>query len=328
MSGSADPPTTVIVPDDLAGQRLDRVLASLLPNLSRSKIQRLISADRVVVDEAPATKPSLRVEGGQQITVSVPDETPVEEPRPQSLDLDIVHEDEDLVVVNKPAGLVVHRGAGQHEATLVNGLLHRYGKTLSRRGGDERPGIVHRLDKGTSGVMAVARNDDAHAALADQFAERTVEKEYNAVVYGCPRESSGEIDLAIGRDRADRTKISSNTDRPRQAFTRWELAEDLGGFALLRVWPKTGRTHQVRAHLAAIHHPCVGDLKYVGAQWKSVPDGRLRKAIRGFGRPALHARRLRLDHPLDGARLEFVAPLPADLEELLGTLRRARDESC
>ena len=276
MSGSASPPTTVTVPDDLAGQRLDRVLASLLTDLSRSKIQRLISADRVVVDEAPATKASLRVEGGQQITVSLPDETPVDEPRPQFLDLD----------------------------------------------------IVHRLDKGTSGLMAVARNDDAHAALAEQFAERTVEKEYNAVVYGCPREWSGEVDLAIGRDRADRTKISPNTDRPRQAFTRWELAEDLGGFALLRVWPKTGRTHQVRAHLAAIHHPCVGDLKYVGAQWKSVPDGRLRKAIRGFGRPALHARRLRLDHPLDGARLEFVAPLPADLEELLGTLRRARDESC
>ncbi len=328
MSGDPDPQTTVTVPDELAGQRLDRVLATLLPDLSRSKIQRLISAGRVVVDEAPAAKASLRVGGGQQITVSLPDETPAAEPRPQALELDIVYEDDDLAVVNKPAGLVVHSGAGQHEATLVNGLLHRYGETLSRRGGDERPGIVHRLDKGTSGLMAVARHDDAHAALADQFAARTVEKEYNAVVYGCPRESSGEVDLAIGRDRADRTKISSNTDRPRQAFTRWELAEDLGGFALLEVWPKTGRTHQVRAHLAAIHHPCVGDLKYVGAQWKSVPDGRVRKAIRGFARPALHARRLRLDHPLNGARLEFVAPLPADLEELLGTLRRARDQSC
>ncbi len=328
MSGDPDPRTTVTVPDELAGQRLDRMLATLLPDLSRSKIQRLISAGRIIVDEEPAAKASLRVEGGQQITVSLPDETPIDEPRPQALDLDVVYEDDDLVVVNKPAGLVVHSGAGQHEATLVNGLLHRYGETLSRRGGDERPGIVHRLDKGTSGVMAVARHDDAHAALAGQFAARTVEKEYKAVVYGCPRESSGEVDLAIGRDRRDRTKISSNTDRPRQAFTRWELAEDLGGFALLGVWPKTGRTHQVRAHLAAIHHPCVGDLKYVGAQWKSVPDGRVRKAIRGFARPALHARRLRLDHPANGERLEFVAPLPGDLEELLGTLRRARDQSC
>ncbi len=328
MSGDPDPQTTVTVPDDLAGQRLDRVLATLLPELSRSKIQRLIAAGLVVVDEAPAAKASSRVVGGQQLTVTLPDETPADKPRPQALDLDVVYEDGDLVVVNKPAGLVVHSGAGQHRATLVNGLLHRYGETLSRRGGDERPGIVHRLDKGTSGLMAVARHDEAHAALADQFAARTVEKEYNAVVYGCPRESSGEVDSAIGRDRADRTKISSNTDRPRQAFTRWELAEDLGGFALLRVWPKTGRTHQVRAHLAAIHHPCVGDLKYVGAQWKSVADGRVRKAIRGFGRPALHACRLRLDHPGDGARLEFVAPVPADLEELLGTLRRARDQPC
>lgn len=328
MSGDPDPRTTVTVPEGLAGQRLDRTLATLLPDLSRSKIQRLISAGRVVVDEAPAAKASLRVGGGQQITLSLPDETPADEPRPQALGLDIVYEDDDLAVVNKPAGLVVHSGAGQHEVTLVNGLLHRYGETLSRRGGDERPGIVHRLDKGTSGLMVVARHDDAHAALADQFAARTVEKEYNAVVYGCPRESSGEVDLALGRDRADRTKISSNTDRPRQAFTRWELAEDLGGFALLRVWPKTGRMHQVRAHLAVIHHPCVGDLKYVGAQWKSVPDGRVRKAIRSFARPALHAGSLRLDHPVSGARLEFVAPLPGDLEELLGTLRRARDQSC
>lgn len=328
MSGDGDAHTTVTVPDDLAGQRLDRVLATLLPDLSRSKIQRLIAAGRVVVDATPAVKASLRVEGGRQIAVSLPDEPPAETPRPQALDLDIVYEDDDLVVVNKPAGLVVHGGAGHHDATLVNGLLHRYGQTLSRRGGDERPGIVHRLDKGTSGVMAVARHDDAHAALADQFAARTVEKEYKAVVYGCPRESSGEIDLAIGRDRGDRTKISANTDRPRQAFTRWELDEDLGGFALLSVWPKTGRTHQVRAHLAAIHHPCVGDLKYVGAQWKSVSDGRVRKAIRGFARPALHARRLRLDHPRDGARMEFVAVLPADLEALLDTLRRARDQPC
>ena len=315
------------VADDLAGQRLDRALAALLPDLSRSKIQRLIAKGCVDIDDARATKASMSVEEGQQITVSLPDNVPKSVPRPQALDLELVHEDDDLVVVNKPAGLVVHGGAGDHEATLVNGLLHRYGDTLSRRGGAERPGIVHRLDKGTSGIIAIARHDDAHAALADQFAARTVEKEYAAVTYGCPRESSGEVDLAIGRDRADRTKISPNTDRPRPASTRWEVAEDLGGFALLRVFPKTGRTHQVRAHLTAIHHPCVGDPKYVGAQWKSVPDPGVRKAVRNFGRPALHAHCLRLDHPRTGERLEFAAALPEELEELLRTLRRRRDEA-
>ena len=316
----------VTVPDHLARQRIDRVLATLLPDLSRSKIQRLIANGHVVIDAVPAAKPSLSVESGQQITVFLPRKTPADEPRPQALDLDVIYEDDDLAVINKPSGLVVHGGAGQHEETLVNGLLHRYGKTLSQCGGSDRPGIVHRLDKGTSGIMALARHDKAHAALAHQFAARTVEKQYAAVVYGCPRASSGEIDLAIGRDRNNRTKISSNTDRPRDAFTRWEFVEDLGGFALLNVWPKTGRMHQVRAHLEAIHHACIGDLKYVGAQWKSVPDGQARRAIRDFPRPGLHSSRLHLDHPISGVRLEFIAPLPSDLEELLRTLRRARDE--
>ena len=316
----------VTVPDHLAHQRIDRVLATLLPDLSRSKIQRLIANGHVVIDAVPAAKPSLSVESGQQITVFLPRKTPADEPRPQALDLDVIYEDDDLAVINKPSGLVVHGGAGQHEETLVNGLLHRYGKTLSQCGGSDRPGIVHRLDKGTSGIMALARHDKAHAALAHQFAARTVEKQYAAVVYGCPRASSGEIDLAIGRDRNNRTKISSNTDRPRDAFTRWEFVEDLGGFALLNVWPKTGRMHQVRAHLEAIHHACIGDLKYVGAQWKSVPDGQARRAIRDFTRPGLHSSRLHLDHPISGVRLEFIAPLPSDLEELLRTLRRARDE--
>ena len=316
----------VTVPDHLARQRIDRVLATLLPDLSRSKIQRLIANGHVVIDAVPAAKPSLSVESGQQITVFLPRKTPADEPRPQALDLDVIYEDDDLAVINKPSGLVVHGGAGQHEETLVNGLLHRYGKTLSQCGGSDRPGIVHRLDKGTSGIMALARHDKAHAALAHQFAARTVKKQYAAVVYGCPRASSGEIDLAIGRDRNNRTKISSNTDRPRDAFTRWEFVEDLGGFALLNVWPKTGRMHQVRAHLEAIHHACIGDLKYVGAQWKSVPDGQARRAIRDFTRPGLHSSRLHLDHPISGVRLEFIAPLPSDLEELLRTLRRARDE--
>ena len=316
----------VIAPDEAEGGRLDRVLADLLPDLSRSKLKRLISKGRVQVNGSPADKPSQQVEAGQSLVVDVgPEESPAM-PRPQSIDLEIVHEDDDLVIVNKPAGLVVHAGAGEHDATLVNALLYRYGDRLSHIGGDERPGIVHRLDKGTSGVMAVARNDEAHEALSAQFAERRVEKEYAAVVYGCPRQSEGTVELPIGRDRTNRTKISPDTDRPRDAFTRWKVAEDLAGAALLAVWPKTGRTHQVRAHLAAIHHPCIGDLKYVGAQWKGLTDGRLRNEIRAFARPALHARRLRLDHPRSGDRLEFCSPLAADIEALLSSLRRARDE--
>lgn len=303
--------------------RLDRALATLVPDISRSKIQRLVADGQVMVSGASAPKSSMPVEAGQQIVLVVPPVVELPQPRPQALELTILHEDDDLVVIDKPAGLVVHAGAGEHLATLVNGLLHRYGDRLSRRGGAERPGIVHRLDKGTSGAIAIARNDAAHDALAGQFAARTVEKEYAAVVYGCPEGRCGEIDLPLGRDRTDRTKISPHTDRPRDAWTRWEVADDFAGFALMSVFPKTGRTHQVRAHLASIHHPCVGDEKYVGAQWKSVPDAAVRKAVRGFTRPALHAHRLRLDHPRSGDRMEFVASFPDDFEALLAALRRS-----
>ena len=316
----------VIAPDEAEGGRLDRVLAGLIPDLSRSKLQRLIVEGRVEVDGSPADKSSQPVEAGQCLVVNVPPEDSRAKPRPQPIDLEIVHEDDDLVIVNKPAGLVVHAGAGEHDATLVNALLYRYGDELSHIGGDERPGIVHRLDMGTSGVMAVARNDEAHEALSAQFAERKVEKEYAAVVYGCPRQSEGTIELPIGRDRTNRTKISPDTDRPRDAVTRWKVAEDLPGAALLAVWPKTGRTHQVRAHLAAIHHPCIGDFKYIGAQWKGIVNGRLRNEVQAFARPALHARRLHLDHPRSGDRMEFCSPLAADIEALLCSLRRARDE--
>ena len=273
----------VTVPEELAGMRLDRALASLVPDMSRSKIQRLIADGRVMVGGRSAPKPSLAVEAGQQVVLEVPPVVELQGPRPQALELTILHEDDDLVVIDKSAGLVVHAGAGKHQATLVDGLLYRYGDQLSQRGGAWRPGIVHRLDK-----------------------ERCV-----------------EIDLPLGRDRTDRTKISPHTDRPRDAWTRWEVTEDLAGFALMSVFPKTGRTHQVRAHLASIHHPCVGDEKYVGAQWKSVPDAAVRNAVRRFGRPALHAHRLRLDHPRNGNRMEFVAPFPDDFEALLTTLRRS-----
>ncbi len=311
------------IPDELAGQRLDRALARLLPDLGRSAIRRMIDAGQVAVDGVVLSKPSAVAVAGATAVLQPLPTPPKDTARPQDIDLEVIHEDDDLVVVNKPAGLVVHAGAGYHGRTLVNALLYRYGSTLSRAGGDERPGIVHRLDKGTSGLIAVARNDATHDALVRQFADRTVEKEYAAIVYGSPAEAGGTVDVPIGRDRTDRTKISPRTDRPREAITRWELAEDLDGFALLRAWPKTGRTHQIRVHLAVLNHPCVGDERYAGSRWKNERDAGRKQAAQSFDHPALHARRLRLEHPRSGARLEFAAPLPADLEALLSALRRA-----
>jgi 23S rRNA pseudouridine1911/1915/1917 synthase len=315
------------VPEDLAGERLDRALATLFGELSRARIQRLIAAGQVEIDGRRAGKSSLRVEAHQLLRLQLPAPDAAAGPHPQPIALDVLYEDDDVAVVDKPAGLVVHAGAGSHDATLVDALLHRYGDGLSRLGGDDRPGIVHRLDKGTSGVLVIARTDAAHRALTRQFKARTIEKEYLAIVYGCPAAAEGAIDLPLGRDRKDRTKISGRTDRPRAAQTRWVRDEDLGGFALLRVMPRTGRTHQIRAHLAAIQHPCLGDAKYAGARWRGIADPLLRERIEGLGRPALHARALAFEHPTRGERLEVVAPPPEDLESLLGALRRARDQA-
>ncbi len=313
--------------EETDAERLDRALASLLPEISRTRIQRLIKDGGVHVDGVVATKVSQPVEGGQTISLQIPEDEPPPLPRPEPIPLEILYEDERLVVIDKAAGLVVHPGAGHLDGTLVSALMHRYGESLSDLGGPERPGLVHRLDKGTSGVLVVARDNDAHEVLSRQFAERTVEKEYDAFVYGTPRDRAGIIERAIGRDRSDRTKISTDTDRPRDAVSRWQRHEDFPGFSWLRVRTHTGRMHQVRAHLTAIHHPCVGDTKYAGLQWKGVPDRQIRDAVRKFPRAGLHARRLCIDHPGSGERLELTAPLPADLEELLSLLREFRDRS-
>lgn len=315
------------VPLEAAGQRVDRVLAELLPHLSRSQIQRLIDHGAVQLEGTPVDRASLPVTGGETATVEVPRQRPRRaEPRPEPIPLEILYEDDEVVAVNKPAGMVVHPGAGNPDGTLVNALLHRYGDGLSTAGGPQRPGLVHRLDKGTSGVLVVARTDRAHRSLAAQFKARTVGKEYEAVVYGRPDGTEGTIDLPLGRDRAQRTKVSPRTDRPREATTRWRRVEDFPGFSLLQIWPRTGRTHQVRAHLAAIHHPCVGDTRYAGKQWRGIPVGWVRDAVRRFPRPALHAHRLVVEHPASGRKLELVAPRPHDLEELIGLLRRWRDQ--
>jgi len=235
----------------------------------------------------------------------------------------VVHEDEHLVVVLKPAGMVVHPGHGRTAGTLVNALLGS-GIPLSPTGAPDRPGIVHRLDKDTSGLLAVAKSAAAHAGLARAFAERRVEKRYRALVWGHPDPASGRIERAIGRSRAHPLKMAvrATRGRPRVAETRYETAEFLPGFALLDLWPLTGRTHQIRVHLQSIHHPIVGDEQYGGRAWRGVQDPLKRRAIRRFERLALHAAHLAFAHPVTGAALSFQAPLPSEFEELLRALRR------
>jgi 23S rRNA pseudouridine1911/1915/1917 synthase len=238
---------------------------------------------------------------------------------PEAIPLDILYEDADLVVINKPAGMVVHPGAGARTGTLVHALLAR-GENWSTIGGEERPGIVHRLDRGTSGVMIAARNDRAHRHLSAQFKERTVEKIYVALVWGDVRNARFRIDAPLGRDTVNRKKISSRTSHARSALTEFVVTARFEGFTLLDALPRTGRTHQIRAHLQGAGHPIVGDGTYGGDRWRALGPSRLRKTLSEFHRLALHARRLSFDHPTSGERLSFEASLPIDFEHLVREL--------
>jgi 23S rRNA pseudouridine1911/1915/1917 synthase len=241
-------------------------------------------------------------------------------PAAEAIPLEVVHEDARLLVVDKPAGLSVHPGAGRPSGTLVNALLHRV-RDLSGVGGVLRPGIVHRLDRGTSGLMVVAKDDEAHRALAAQFAARTVEKEYLAVVHGVPSPREGVIAAAIGRDPVHRQRMSVRSARGRAARSSYRVEEVLDGAALLRVRIHTGRTHQIRVHLASIGHPLAGDATYGGTRAPSSRRPSARAALSSFPRPALHAARLSFTHPDGGQRVSFGAPLPEDLRTLLASLR-------
>src|SRR5438093_645988 len=282
-------PTTITVPDDSEGVRLDRFLVSVLPEQSRSQIQRLIKEGRVRVAGGSA-KANQPVKAGQAIAVDVPE--PVDAaPRAEALPLPIVYQDRDLIVVDKPAGMVVHPAAGHASGTLVNALLHHV-DDLSGIGGEKRPGIVHRLDRGTSGLMVVAKHDAAHEELARQFQEREVEKEYIALVWGEVM-AGRRIDEPIGRDPANRKKMSARARRSREAVTRIVRAERVKTLTLAHVAIHTGRTHQIRVHLSAIGHPIVGDPLYGGVH-RRVP-GDLR-AVTHLERPFLHAARLAFKH--------------------------------
>jgi 23S rRNA pseudouridine1911/1915/1917 synthase len=313
------------VAEDAAGERLDRYLAAQVPELSRARVQRLIRDGEVAVDGEVAGKPSEPVAPGQRVDLVLRSRTPDQSVEPEDIPLSVLHEDDDIAVIDKPAGMVTHPAPGHDTGTLVHALLHRYGSRLRAFSDSARPGIVHRLDRGTSGVIVVALNDQAHAALAAQFAERTVSKEYLAVVYGTPDAAAGTVDAPIGRDPGDRKRMSTRARRAREAVTDWELEEPLAGFALLRARPRTGRTHQIRVHLAHLHHPIVGDADYAGRQWRGVPEGRIRSMVRDFPRPALHAHRLQFEHPSTGQRIGFEAAPPADFESLLSVLRSWRD---
>ena len=303
-------------PED-EGLRLDRFCALCHPEVSRSRLAAAIREGRVTLD-GRAARPSESLRAGARIAIDFPpaaDDTLV----PEAIALSIVHEDDELLVLDKPAGLVVHPGAGVREGTLAAALLH-HDPALAGVGGAGRSGLVHRLDRGTSGLMVVARTDAAHRALAAQFHARTVEKAYDAIVWGRPREREGEIDLGVGRDPKNRVRMRAGVAGGRAARSLYRVIEEVPGFALLEVRILTGRTHQVRVHLAALGHPIVGDVTYGGERSASVGDPRRRQAARAIGRPALHARRLAFDHPRTGVRVRFEAPWPDDLRALWSAL--------
>ena len=305
------------VDGDSKGERVDRWLAARLPDLTRSRLRAMIQAGDVRIDGASA-RPSARLKAGQTVTVTVPPPTPAE-PAAQPLPLRIVHEDARLLVVDKPAGMVVHPGAGRLDGTLVNALLHHI-RDLSGIGGVLRPGIVHRLDKGTSGLIVVAKDDATHQWLSHQFAERKVEKHYEAIVLGVPRARSGTVDAAIGRHPRHRHKMTL-VESGRAARSSYQLTEALDGAAHLAVRIETGRTHQIRVHLASLGHPVVGDETYGGARTPVTRRVAARRALEGFERPALHAARLAFRHPETRDILSLTAPLPEDMAKLIRALR-------
>jgi 23S rRNA pseudouridine1911/1915/1917 synthase len=308
------------VPADQDGTRLDAFLAGAVPDRSRSQIQKLIK-DGHVSGPVAHLRASTPVRAGQAFDLDLP--APVEARAiAEDIPLPILYEDADVVVIDKPAGMVVHPAAGHATGTVVNALLHHV-DDLSGVGGELRPGIVHRLDRGTSGVMIAAKNDAAHQELARQFHDREVEKEYIALVWGLVQQGR-RIDAAIGRDPGDRQKMSTRARRARSAVTRVTSAEHLRGVSLLHVAIATGRTHQIRVHLSAIGHPIVGDPTYGGVHRRVANDVR---GVQRLERPFLHAARLAFTHPSDGRRMEFVSPLPHDLQSVLDDIRERQAPS-
>src|SRR5438874_133702 len=302
--------------DSHRGWRLDHFLAANLPQLSRSRLQALIAEGRVTLTGETIGDPNKRVKPGDLIAITIPPPTPAT-PQPQHIPLTIVYEDGDLIVIEKPAGLVVHPAAGNLDGTLVNALLAHCGDTLSGIGGVARPGIVHRIDKDTSGLLVVAKSDVAHEGLAKQFGAHSIDRRYLAIVDGVPKTSEGTVDAPLARSAANRKKIAIvEGSRGKRAVTYWRRRTVFRDAALVECRLETGRTHQVRVHMASIGHPLIGDPVY-GRAGKS--HGKLLKDL-DFHRQALHAAELGFTHPVTKRRLSFSSPMPPDMQELLSAL--------
>lgn len=318
-SGSQSPETlTFKIDSENAGNRLDSYLASKIPDWSRARLQKLIDNQDVLVNSRPS-KPAyrLRVDDEVDLELLAP---PVNLFTPENIPLDIIYEDETLAVVNKPAGLVVHPAAGIHSGTLANALAFHF-QQLPGHAGTIRPGIVHRLDRDTSGLLVVAKTESALENLADQFRYRTVYKSYVALVHGQVQPETGKIDQPLARDPANRTRMAV-VRGGRNALTLFRVRRRYERLTLLDVELKTGRTHQIRVHLASINHPVVGDETYGGGRDNSIQDPNLRTRVRKLGRQFLHAEKLAFAHPEKHTRLEFTAALPKELEQLLIELER------
>ena len=294
---------------DREGERADALLARLVPDLTRSAAQKLLERGAVTLNGGPARKND-RPAPGDMLEVVLPDPEPIDV-RPQNIPLDVVYEDGDVIVVNKPVGLVVHPAPGHPDGTLVNALLYHCGNSLSGINGELRPGIVHRIDRDTSGLIIAAKNDRAHLALAAQLQDHSLARTYEAVAVGSLREDSGTVDAPIGRHPVDRKKMAVDRKNGREAITHWTVLARYPGYTHVECRLETGRTHQIRVHLASIGHPLLGDTVY-GAK----------KPVPGLAGQCLHARRLRFVHPATGETVELECPLPDWFQEVLRKIDR------
>jgi 23S rRNA pseudouridine1911/1915/1917 synthase len=297
-----------------AGWRLDRALAAQVPTLSRERLKVLTKAGALTRDAEAVRDPAIKVKGNERFSLAIPDPEPAHN-EPQEIPLTILYEDEHLLVVDKPAGLVVHPAAGNRDGTMVNALLHHCGGSLSGIGGVARPGIVHRIDKDTSGLLVVAKHDRAHEGLAKQFADHSIDRRYLAIVSGVPRQAEGKVDAPLARSPHNRKKIAI-MPRGKRAVTHWKRLAILRDAALVECRLETGRTHQVRVHMASIGHPLIGDPVY--GRGKSVHRDLLNQL--DFKRQALHAAHLGFIHPITKGRLSFDSALPSDMQELFSAL--------
>ena len=301
----------VLQAEEFVGERIDKFLSCRLEEVSRSYIQKLIKEGHVSVNGKPV-KANYKLGAGDEISVEIPE---AKEPDilPEDIPLDILYEDQDILVVNKPKGMVVHPAAGHYSGTLVNALMYHCKDSLSGINGVMRPGIVHRIDMDTTVSLLVCKNDEAHRILAEQLKEHTIRREYHAIVYGNIKEDTGTVDAPIGRHPTDRKKMSINYKNGKQAVTHYEVLERFGNFTYIRCRLETGRTHQIRVHMASLHHPLLGDEVYGPSSRPPFP---------GLKGQVLHAKILGIYHPATGEYMEFDAPLPQYFVDLLQKLRR------